>query len=111
MKQASKMMVWTDGSERDETFFKNSWDTEFLETYILLENKNEIKDFESTVDKNIVKILYLGISLNLFSWIIGITGIHLDYLKIDTGIDGGIHHATGIIQGRGVSEIHGAQHQ
>jgi putative ABC transport system permease protein len=57
MKQAPKMMVWTDGIERDEMFFKNSWDTEFLETYILLENKVEIKDFESRINNLIIQNL------------------------------------------------------
>ncbi len=49
--------------------------------------RRKIKEYESTIDKNIVKILYLGISLNLFSWIIGITGIHLEYFNIETGVD------------------------
>ncbi len=49
--------------------------------------RKKIKEYESTVDKNIIRILFAGISLNLFSWIIGITGIHLDYLQIETGVD------------------------
>lgn len=49
--------------------------------------QKKIKEYESTVDKSIIKVLYIGISLNLFSWSIGITGIHLEYLNIETGID------------------------
>jgi len=49
--------------------------------------KKKIREYESTVDKSIIKVLYIGISLNLFSWVIGIIGIHLDYLNIDMGIN------------------------
>jgi len=45
------------------------------------------KDYESIVDKNIVKVLYLGIAVILLSWIIAIVGIHLEYLNIDTTVD------------------------
>ena len=49
--------------------------------------QKKIKDFESTMDKSIIKVLYVGISLNLFSWIIGIVGLHLEYLNIYIGFD------------------------
>jgi len=49
--------------------------------------QKKIREYESTVDKSIIKVLYIGISLILFSWIIGIIGLHLDYLNIDTGIN------------------------
>ncbi|MCD4730821.1 MAG: helix-turn-helix domain-containing protein [Bacteroidales bacterium] len=49
--------------------------------------QKKIREYESTVDKSIIKVLYIGISLNLFSWIIGIIGIHLDFLNIDLGIN------------------------
>lgn len=49
--------------------------------------QKKIKDFESTLDKSIIKVLYVGISLNLFSWTIGIVGLHLEYLNINIGFN------------------------
>ena len=49
--------------------------------------QKKIKDFESTLDKSIVKVLYMGISLILFSWSIGIVGLNLEYLNIDVGFN------------------------
>ncbi len=46
-----------------------------------------IKHYESTIEKRIIKVLYAGILLNLFSWTIGIVGLHLEYLDIDFGFD------------------------
>jgi AraC-like DNA-binding protein len=46
-----------------------------------------IKDYESTIGKSIIKVLYAGISLTLLSWTIGIVGLHLGYLGIDIGFD------------------------
>ena len=47
----------------------------------------KIKNYQSNVDKMILKIQYLGISLSLFAWIIGIVGIHLEFFNIDIKID------------------------
>ena len=58
-----------------------------LSLILIRKYRRKIKEYESTLDKNIVKVLYIGISLNLFSWIIGITGVHLEYLQIETSID------------------------
>lgn len=58
-----------------------------LSLYLIRKYRSRIKEYESTVDKNIIKVLYLGISLNLFSWVIGIIGLHLEYFKIETAID------------------------
>ena len=58
-----------------------------LSLILIRKYRQKIKQYESTLDKNIVKVLYIGISLNLFSWIIGIVGIHLEYFKVDAGID------------------------
>lgn len=58
-----------------------------LSLILIRKYRQKIKEYESTLDKNIVKVLYIGISLNLFSWIIGIVGIHLEYFKVDAGID------------------------
>lgn len=49
--------------------------------------QKKIKDYESTVDKTIIKVLYTGISLNLISWTIGIVGLHIEYLGIEIGFD------------------------
>jgi len=47
----------------------------------------KIKDYVSSAQKNIVKILYVGISLNLLSWTMGIADVHLRYFNIELGID------------------------
>jgi AraC-like DNA-binding protein len=49
--------------------------------------RNNIINYQSNIDKKILKVISIGISLNLFSWVIGTIGIHLDYLNINTGID------------------------
>ncbi|NPD48239.1 hypothetical protein [Lentimicrobium sp. S6] len=47
----------------------------------------QIKDYQSNVDKMILKIQYIGISLSLFAWLIGIIGIHLEFFNINIGVD------------------------
>lgn len=47
----------------------------------------KIKDYVSSAQKNIIKILYVGISLNLLSWTMGIIDVHLRYFNIEIGID------------------------
>jgi len=47
----------------------------------------KIKDFVSSTQRSIIKILYIGISLNLLSWTMGIIDVHLRYLNIEFGID------------------------
>ncbi len=59
----------------------------FLSLKLIRSYRKKIKEFESTLDKSIIRVLYIGISLNLFSWIIGIIGLHLEYLHIKTGVD------------------------
>ena len=54
---------------------------------LMAKYKRSIPNFQSNIDKEIVKILPISLSLNLFSWTIGIFGIHLDYLNINTGVD------------------------
>ncbi|MCB2222408.1 MAG: helix-turn-helix domain-containing protein [Bacteroidetes bacterium] len=49
--------------------------------------QKKIKEFESTLDKSIIKVLYIGISLILFSWTIGIVGLNLEYLNVNVGFD------------------------
>ena len=49
--------------------------------------QKKIKNFESTLDKSIIKVLYIGISLVLFSWTIGIVGLNLEYLNVKVGFD------------------------
>lgn len=49
--------------------------------------QKKIKNFESTLDKSIIKVLYIGISLILFSWTIGIVGLNLEYLNVNVGFD------------------------
>jgi len=47
----------------------------------------KIKNFESTIDKSIIKVLYIGISLILFSWVIGMVGLNLEYLNVNIGFN------------------------
>ncbi len=55
---------------------------------ILIRNyKKHIKNYESNTVKLIIRTLNVGISLNLFSWIIGTIGIQLDYFNIKTNLD------------------------
>lgn len=49
--------------------------------------KKKIRNYESTIEKAIIKVLNIGISLNLISWCIGIIGIHLEYLNVYIGFD------------------------
>ncbi|MEZ5082117.1 MAG: AraC family transcriptional regulator [Bacteroidales bacterium] len=49
--------------------------------------QKKIKDYQSTLDKSIIKVLYVGISLNLFSWVIGTVGLNLEYLNVDIGFN------------------------
>jgi AraC-like DNA-binding protein len=49
--------------------------------------QKKIKNFESTMDKSIIKVLYIGISLILFSWTIGIVGLNLEYLNVNIGFN------------------------
>jgi AraC-like DNA-binding protein len=49
--------------------------------------QKKITDYVSTIHKSIIKVLYIGISLNLLSWIAGIIDIHLRYFDIEFGID------------------------
>ncbi len=56
---------------------------------IMLIKKYEasIMDYVSSVHKNIITVLYIGITLNLLSWIMGIIDVHLRYFNIELGID------------------------
>jgi AraC-like DNA-binding protein len=56
-------------------------------TRLIRKYQNKIKDYESSVEKGIIRVLYIGISLNLLSWILGIIDLHLGYFNIETGID------------------------
>jgi AraC-like DNA-binding protein len=54
---------------------------------ILSKYERKIKDYQSNIDKMILKIQYIGISLSLFAWIIGIIGIHLEYFHVEINLD------------------------
>ena len=47
----------------------------------------KIKDYQSNIDKIILKVQNLGISLSLFAWIIGIVGVHLELFNIEINVD------------------------
>jgi AraC-like DNA-binding protein len=49
--------------------------------------RKKIRNFESTLDKSIIKVLYIGISFLLFSWIIGTVGVNLEYMNVNIGFN------------------------
>lgn len=49
--------------------------------------KQRIKNYQSNTDKAIIKVLYSGILLSLFAWIIGTIGINLQLFHIDIHFD------------------------
>jgi AraC-like DNA-binding protein len=49
--------------------------------------QSKIKDYVSTLHKNLIRVLYVGISMNLLSWTLGIIDVHLRYFKIELGVD------------------------
>jgi AraC-like DNA-binding protein len=58
-----------------------------LSLKILSKYGHKIKNYQSNTDKMILKVQYIGISLNFFSWIIGIVGIHLELFNIEINVD------------------------
>ena len=54
---------------------------------LLSKYKQKIVDFQSNIDKLILKFQFIGISLSLFAWIIGIIGIHLEFFHIEVNLD------------------------
>jgi len=54
---------------------------------ILSKYHRKIKNYQSNVDKMILKVQYVGISLSLFAWIIGIVGVHLELFNIEINVD------------------------
>ena len=54
---------------------------------IIWSYKKKIRNYESTIEKTSIKVLNIGILLNLISWSIGIVGIHLEYLNVHIGFD------------------------
>ncbi len=47
----------------------------------------EIQNYQSTVNKTILKVLLIGTSLTLFAWLIGTVGVNLDYFNIKIQVD------------------------
>jgi len=58
-------------------------------TALLLLNRyrKKIQDYESTVEKKLIAVQNIGISLNLFSWIIGTVGIQFYYFHVKPEVD------------------------
>lgn len=54
---------------------------------LLAKYKQKVMDYQSNIDKMILKVQYIGISLSLFAWIIGIVGIHLDFFHVEINFD------------------------
>lgn len=49
--------------------------------------QQKIRDYQSNIDKMIIKVQYTGIYLSLFAWVIGIVGQHLEMFDIDINLD------------------------
>lgn len=54
IQQANNILTWSDGKDREVDFYKTNWESNFLETYILLKDKKDaiafdkkLKDFET----------------------------------------------------------------
>lgn len=58
-----------------------------LSLILLSKYKKAVKKYQSNIDKAILKVLYSGILLSLFSWIIGTIGVNLEYLNIHIEVD------------------------
>jgi AraC-like DNA-binding protein len=58
-----------------------------LAILLIKKYQKKITDFVSTLHKSIIKVLYIGISLNLLSWTLGIIDVHLRYFDITLGVD------------------------
>ncbi len=54
---------------------------------LLSKYRRRIRDYQSNVDKMIIKVQYTGIYLSLFAWIIGIVAQHFEMLDIDINLD------------------------
>jgi AraC-like DNA-binding protein len=54
---------------------------------LLAKYQHKIRDYQSNIDKMIIKVQSTGIYLSLFAWIIGIVAQHLEMLDIDINFD------------------------
>lgn len=54
---------------------------------ILSKYKQKIRDYQSNVDKAILKVQYLGILLSLIAWIIGIVASHIELFRVDFNLN------------------------
>ena len=55
VEQLNAKMMWSDGVDREADFYRKSWDSSFLETYILLKNKNQANGFDKKLNDVIKK--------------------------------------------------------
>ena len=58
-----------------------------LALILLSKYDRKIKDYHSNADKMLLKVQYIGISLSLFAWIIGIVDVHLSLFKVPLKLD------------------------
>jgi AraC-like DNA-binding protein len=58
-----------------------------LSLIMISKYKKQIENYDSNINKRIIKTLYIGISLNLLSWIIGTIGLQFYYFHVKTDID------------------------
>jgi len=54
---------------------------------LLSKYKQEIENYQSNIDKAILKVQYTGISLSLLAWIIGTVSINLEFFKVPVNVD------------------------
>jgi len=46
LQQISSIMIWSDGLDRSPDFYRSSWISNFLETYVMFNDKNSADDFD-----------------------------------------------------------------
>lgn len=54
---------------------------------LLSRYRKRIRDYQSNIDKSIIKVQYTGIYLSLFAWIIGTVGAHVELLNVGLKLD------------------------
>jgi len=54
---------------------------------MLLKYKKEIENYQSNIDKKILKVELIGISLSMLSWIIGTIGVNLEFFDVPVFVD------------------------
>ncbi len=57
LNQVNKRMIWSDGKERDPEFYRNNWETNFLETYVMFKDPMSATQFDDKLKEYETKYL------------------------------------------------------